>query len=371
MARKNDIPIVMAVMILAVLHSCTEVEYGNGGYTADSTGVSFVFDWDGLKSEPEYGIPDEMTVLMSRLINTVHYAWVTDSTGKILAVLQDSTGTGTADSLAVVENGTYYLMAVHENPRHYDISNLHGFSTEEEVSMKDFVLTLKTPSAEEIDSMFSSGRTDFNSAIEYVYNPGPVFYEMQEELQVFPDTPSEITVSPESIAQKLTFRLNIDLDEGIRVNGIIAEISGIGNNIELMSGHIDVTDMYRSAFKMHETAVSGTTHTYEGDIYVFGLFPSKDRTLITGPGILQLSINAAYENFSKNFHAGINLYETISNAELMTSLGDGMYRIEKDEAILEIPGKLTIRGDQIVPGNNDQGLDAWFDSDDNVFDTEL
>lgn len=374
MARNNhDIFIVVtAVILAAVLHSCTEVEFGESEYTADNTGISFLFDWGGFKSEPEYGIPDEMTVLMSRIINTVHYAWVTDSTGKILSELKDTTAREeTADSLAVVDNGTYYLMAVQENPKYYDISDLHGFPTDEEVSMKDFILTLNTPAEEEIDSIFSSGRIDFNSSIEHVYNPGPVFYEMQEVLRVFPDTQSEITIAPKSIAQKLTFRLNIDLDEGVRINEIVAEISGVGNNIELMSGTIDATRIYRSVFRMYETAVSDTVHTYEGDVYVFGLFPSKDRTLVTGPGILQLSIKAAYEDFSKSFHAGINLCETISGANLMTSLGNGLYRVEKEEAVLEILSTLTIRGDQIIPGNNDQGLDAWFDSEDNEFDIEL
>lgn len=371
MEKKNKIHIILATALVLLLNSCTEVEYRDYVYSADSTRVSFLFDWEGIKSEPEYGIPDEMTVLMSRIINTVHYAWLTDNTGKILAELPDSTGTQASDTATAIDNGIYYLMAVRENPKYYDISSLQDFFTEEDISMKDFVLTLNTPGDEELDSIFPSGRTDFNSTIKYVYNPGPVFYELQEELQVFPDTRSEITITPKNIAQKLTFRLHIELDEGISINSLIAEISGVGNNIELMSGNIDASEMYRSAFVMHETAVSGMMHTFEGDVCVFGLFPSKDRTLITGPGILQISINAGYEDFTKNFHAGINLYETIYSASLMTSLGNGVYRIGKDEAVLEIQNTLAIRGEHMIPGNNDQGLDVWFDCEDNEFDTEL
>ena len=114
MEKKNKIHIILVILATALvllLNSCTEVEYRDYVYSADSTRVSFLFDWEGIKSEPEYGIPDEMTVLMSRIINTVHYAWLTDNTGKILAELPDSTGTQASDTATAIDNGIYYLMA--------------------------------------------------------------------------------------------------------------------------------------------------------------------------------------------------------------------------------------------------------------------
>ena len=77
------------------------------------------------------------------------------------------------------------------------------------------------------------------------------------------------------------------------------------------------------------TRTEGTT--YEGSVYTLGLFPSTDATYTTGPGILQLAILARFGESEKVFRAGINLQQSIRDAQLIEKAS------EKDCPVRYIP----------------------------------
>ena len=88
------------------------------------------------------------------------------------------------------------------------------------------------------------------------------------------------------------------------------------------------------------------------------------RDYITGPGILQIAVVAGCEGYEKLFHASINMIRPISAAGLMETLSDGSgYRISRSEAELDVDAVLHITREQVIPGEDGQGIEIWFEKE--------
>ena len=100
-----------------------------------------------------------------------------------------------------------------------------------------------------------------------------------------------------------------------------------------------------------------------GDVDVLGLFAATKPGFITGPGILQLILDAKVDGgVSRRFFASINLKETIEKADLMIETSDHLgYRCTRD-AVLEIPTKLIVNRDHILSSGGN-GLEIWYDNE--------
>lgn len=380
---KKTVIAILSILVIASSHSsCTRVEYGASEDMPGSVQVSFSFDWQGMET------PEEMYVLMSRIINTVHYGWEVAPDGTVRNPVSDTpqTETGTETSAPdrnpvsgtepeagqepdmTVLNGEYFIMAFNSDEDVLTAENVGPFVTDEATAMSSIILRAKGCTDEEVDEAYGGDWTDFNQLVGFIHNTGPVYLDVRQ-IRIDPANPAEISLTPSPLTQEITFSVDIETEDGVEIQDITAEISGLAGSVEAMSGYISDETTYRAAFKMYEAGQAASGKRYEGKIHTFGLFPSKDKNYITGPGILQLSIKASDGTDTKVFHAGINILETIASAEMIETAGYGLYRISKDKVSLQIPARLTILKDQIAQGDG-QGVEIWVDSDE-YFDTEI
>ena len=435
---KHAARISILFIMTAAMISCTKVKFGAPEDMPDSVDISFKFDWQDQTA------PDEMCVVMSRIINTVHYGWLVDPSGSVKENINpvpdtpDTDGSGTdggtgtdgtntddgsetggtdtaggtetgdgnttegsaseagpaaeeentpeakdeagtdSDAPAAespetadmnVQNGEYYVMAFNRDISAFTVGGLDEFISDPACSMKDIRLAARKYTHEEFEAEYGTEMTDFNPRYEFIRTIVPVYIEVKE-VQLSPAHPAEITITPAPLTQEITFRVRMKIEDGVEIQDVSAEISGLAGSVEIMSGQIDDTETFRSIFKMTEVSANGADRIYEGKLLTFGLFPSKDLAFITGPGILQLSIRASDGENTKVFHAGINIKETISSARLLEKLENDRYRITAGTAVLEIPNTLSIAKDQVAPGD-DHGVEIWVDSDSNKIDAEI
>lgn len=386
---KHAARISILFIVTAAMISCTKVKFGAPEDMPDSVDISFKFDWQDQTA------PDEMCVVMSRIINTVHYGWLVDPSGSVKENINpvpdtpDTDGTETDDGSETeagtgsdataeespesadmnVQNGEYYVMAFNRDISAFTVGGLDEFISDPACSMKDIRLAARKYTHEEFEAEYGTEMTDFNPRYEFIRTIVPVYIEVKE-VQLSPAHPAEITITPAPLTQEITFRVRMKIEDGVEIQDVSAEISGLAGSVEIMSGQIDDTETFRSIFKMTEVSANGADRVYEGKLLTFGLFPSKDLAFITGPGILQLSIRASDGENTKVFHAGINIKETISSARLLEKLENDRYRITAGTAVLEIPNTLSIAKDQVAPGD-DQGVEIWVDSDSNKIDAEI
>ncbi len=406
--------IILSVLTVCLATECTKVNYGAPEDMPESVAVSFKFDWQDQET------PGEMYVVMSRIINTVHYGWLVAPDGTVTGQIPDyetpqddgtgdentgetgddegNTGTGegndggqtdetatenTAGKGVDVEydtdnptvlpsmtvmNGEYYIMSFNQNVTSFSTSGLQAFLNDPAASMKDIRLSAIKMTDEEVLTEYGGERTDFNPLYDFIRDITPVYIEVQQ-VQISPDRQSEFTLTPSLLSQKITFRINMEIENGVTLENVMAEISGLAGSVETMTGQIDNEETFRSLMTMEEVSSEGNRKIYEGTINTFGLFPSKDQTFITGPGILQVTIRATDGTDTKVFHAGINIRQTITDAGILAELENGKFRIARNEVTLEIPNTLKIDKDQIAPGE-DQGVEIWIDSDE-ILDVEI
>ena len=75
--------IILSVLTVCLATECTKVNYGAPEDMPESVAVSFKFDWQDQEA------PGEMYVVMSRIINTVHYGWLVAPDGTVTGQIPD------------------------------------------------------------------------------------------------------------------------------------------------------------------------------------------------------------------------------------------------------------------------------------------
>ncbi len=411
--------IISVMSLMAALPGCTFVSLDGSEDMPESVSVNFELNWPGGISEEDK--PEKLCVAMSRIINTVHYVWQVDAAGNIIdgsvpdggaesgdgtapgsgvsgdgavegdgaavapntgenaetgasagenAGSEENAGTGeisgpgdgedgAADGREML-NGEYYMMIFNDVSDTYGIESIESFGADPAVSMRSLYATVRELSGEEIPDDVA----DFNPAFGYVSGSDPLYIDVKKQ-RIYPTVTPVIDFDMKQLTQTLTFRVKVELDDGVSIDGetISAEISGVARRVQLMSATIS-DSTYRVLFDMRKVGSSGNVGTYEGKVNVLGLFPAGRQEDIVGPGILQLSINATSGDNHRRFHAGINLRETIVSAGLIRELNDRSgYRAARSSAVLNVDTVLHIDENQILPDEDSQGVEIWFEND--------
>lgn len=400
--------IISVMSLMAALPGCTFVSLDGSEDMPESVSVNFELNWPGGISEEDK--PEKLCVAMSRIINTVHYVWQVDAAGNIIdasvpdggeesgdgaaegdgaavapntgenaetgASAGENTGSeenagtgeisgpgdgedGAADSREML-NGEYYMMIFNDVSDTYGIEPIESFGSDPSVSMRDLYATVRELSEEELPDDVA----DFNPAFGYISGSDPLYIDVKKQ-RIYPTVTPVIDFDLKQLTQTLTFRVRIELEEGVSIDGetVRAEVSGVARRVQLMSATIS-DSTYRVLFDMRKVGSSGNVGTYEGKVNVLGLFPAGRQEDIVGPGILQLSINATSGDNHRRFHAGINLRETIVSAGLIRELNDRSgYRAARSSAVLNVDTVLHIDENQILPDEDSQGVEIWFEND--------
>ena len=376
MRIKKSILLASAVLLFGI-QSCTDVKLEDKSGLPDNVKVNFSLDWPS--DIPEEERPEQVYVAMSRIINTVHYVWLTDLSGNIgQSYLPQEPGAGgtvtPADAAAepgapgTVSNGEYYIMAFNDAQSAYTIDALDDFASDKAVSLRDLYAVSSPLTPEEI----GKEHADFNPSFGYVKESIPLFLDVKKQT-LFPDMTPDVALDMRSLTQKITFRIEIEVEEGVAISGerMEAEISGVAGRIQMMSAQVRDSS-YRVIFDMVKTGQNAGRDVYEGDIDVLGLFPGDNGTDVVGAGILQLTIRAGSDGKERLFHAGVNLSDPIREAGLMEELEDGSgYRAARSSATIVVGSSLRISHDQVSQGDEVQGVEIWFDSEDNNIDIEV
>lgn len=389
----TGVGIFLSLLAAVSFPSCTVVALDGSEDMPDSVAVNITLNWPSDVTPADK--PDTMCLAFSRIINTVHYVWQSDPSGTIFPEDSKSAGddvsggnseTGGEDGEGngdtpentsrdnVLPNGEYYMMVFNDISDTYMIESVDEFRDNPAVSMREIYAVVNELSEDEIPS----GVADFNPAFGYLEASDPLFIDVKKQ-RIYPTVSPDIAFDIKRLTQKLTFRLSIRLQGNVTIENdlVTAEISGVPRRVQLMSAQVS-DSTYRALFDMHKISQSGNVHVYQGEVNVLGLFPSGANSDIVGAGILQITIPAlspAADGTGTNkrlFHAGINLRETILGAALMHRLTDGTgYRIARSSALLQVNSVLEINEDQILPSGDSQGVEIWFDSEDNDIDIEV
>ena len=366
MLNRCDIMKYMAVALMllpALVVSCSRVYYdyveGSEDIHIDPSisAVKFGFDWKNI--EDTASVPAQMTVAMSRVVNTVHYVYNLSKDGAILDTLE--TGAVQGHLPDTVMNGDYYVLGLARGNASYDyeIQDIEMFEDSLSISMKDLYARIPEVPREDL---ISSDVVDFNPLYPFIYSAEPLYFEVKKQ-PVYPaDTPTEIVLTPQKLTRELTFKINLTTERGVKIDRLIGIISGVPSQVQLMSGVVSELNTSKVFFDMKEAFSSGSDYIYQGKVNVLGLFPATKPGFITGPGIFQVilhvSVGEGEETIRRVFYASINIKSIIEKADLMIETTDHLGFRSTRDAMLEIGTQLKVTRNQ-VESVGGEGHEEW------------
>lgn len=392
MRKKAEHIIIGYLLAVLLIASCAQVELNEKVNLSPYAGIKFEFDWG------EYEQPESMLLIMSRIINTHHYVQKISlkNTPEINPTPDDEEipvtraaedrqeevnnkkeGDGEiVDGKLQIKGGEYFILAVSEPVGGVEISHIENFDKDNTISVNDLNVSVQQKELNEIPELAGSDENDyikwmdFNPNYSYIMNIPPIYMAALKNVDIKTGNDLSIKFTPQMMTQRIKIPFKVAIEDGVEITDVIAEISGVVKEVNMASCTIDSTKTHRIIFKPQLVSTENNILSYEGEVNVLGLFPGRQPSFITGPGILQLAIYTQAQGKKRIFHTAKNLYTEIREAGLLKYTGEGYkYRIAKESATLSTDYKFKITVKQIVTDNED-GIDIWQESD-NFIEGEL
>lgn len=391
--------------------ACTEVELCKYVVHPHHSYLDFCFHWDEDYAENH---SDSMMVIAVRPMNVMRYdfrvtAKETGNKGIMLSPdeerMKENDYEGedgkihqSTNDVLWVRPGIYKFVAFAiESEAYEDCFEVTDFINDETNEVNtDFSDLLITYRSFKVNDKAVTGKygdwKSYNTYSDYISSfVNPVYMDHLNYIDVpIADEASNavrLDFSPQPITQHVMFRMQIEKEEGVMVDSIIAEISGIPAAMELSTGLLRPEKSYKMLFKMgypslanREDSLHVSPLVCSGELETTGIVRSANESLQTGPGILSLAVythvlrkgvdGLSDRAFQKVFYAGINLFHTLTQTKLLEwDEEQAKYKQVCREAILDIGDILKIDQDRIVNGGSDNtGMDRWFDGENIILD---
>ena len=244
MRNARNIMMYMSAVVLllsGVIMSCSTVEYGyvdTGEADHSNPSISevcFNFDWKDIAAGD---IPNELSVVMSRVVNTVHYVYALNQDGVILeshealpepeepsqtpeqaegdvvqqAVKSEETPDDALEqevpkaSTDTILNGDYYVLALSRTGKKYSyqVDGMAEFEDSLSISMKDLYATIPQVPEEEL---IEAEIVDFNPMYPFIYSAEPLYLEVKKQ-SIYPqEEVNLVTLTPQLLTNRITFKI--------------------------------------------------------------------------------------------------------------------------------------------------------------------
>lgn len=299
---------------------------------------------------------------------------------------------------SVVHNGYYSIAAIAvTDHRDFIVPAIQEFEDSLEFKMRDVYVTVPQLTKEE---RREKNLIDFNPVYPYIRNTGPFYYvrpSNDSHIMVATGSDNVITLKPQLLTRRINLRCSLECEDGVVVERFAGTISGVPQRVQLMTGNVSDKDTGKIPFEfsliegsdytasVHLTVPADTTivvtgNKYNGQVNAFGLFPSENPSLMVGPGILTVTVQASVlENgvlHSRRRDYNISLKNEIEKADIMMQTEDkSAYRFTDTENADENGKPINIREYDViyekaititkewVINGVEQGFENWQDND--------
>ena len=364
--------IIVVAVVLACFAACSHVNftYDDVDGTPDKVDVKFSVIWpEGFASDGQ--LPSSVTVLMSRIVNEVHYVWdedmddadVPDSETSAPDAADPEADGVVEDNAHIVLVGDYYVTACGFLPETYSIVGLDKFRSDNGFGMMNLKAVIPVVSRDDIAARFGKIK-DFNPAFDFIEEASPLGLSVVKPSILPGSGTGMIDFQMKDLTMRLTLRLTVNSASGVEIGRIVADLSGVPSEIGLMNGLVTEDRTGKMCFEMEKVSSAGSEAVYEAVIRTAGLFPASSDTLRSGNGILRLTLTASSNGVTRVFYAGINLKRDIEKADLMLQSNEkNGYRVACSSATIEIFQTLRVSREQIENAGDDS-LSGWFEDKD-------
>ena len=298
------------------------------------------------------------------------------------------------------------------------IDSLHCYLTNAQAYVDTLYLHLAERKRDEVPALQGLNLPDFNPTFKYIENIGRrLFYGISQHVNIQTGQTATLHFDMQPVNQEVTVKFRIqktdsrdrdnlpggdnaqsreDLSSKIKIEQVVAEISGVCGRINISSAYLDTTHLYRMAFPFDMTkaeTVQGDplTTSFSNTVYTLGIMPSTSAGLNVGKGIVQIAVKASIlkkdvtasteddgdtgdkdeDRLSRFFYVAKNPRQTLLDAKLIEHREDGKayLRQREEPVVIELTDPIVIDVDKLV---NHQDEDTWEEQDkDDSIDIEM
>lgn len=391
-----------ALMMLCcvALFSCTKVDLCEEPQHIHRGNIRLIYHWPEDVTEDQR--PDSMFALINRAVTTHHMGYVTGSESSVGGryqfgrMYEDSVTDNPEDQHPLMAKvGSYRVFAfnydiVESHERNTEMNNAGDYRFENfdqlahnegdnTIDVNDLYISYVP---HELTSPcllpYSKDWIDSNPYSKYIAaNMRPLYravndYDEKAQSYTFSvkeQGETEVHLYLQKATQDITITFPIYLEytdeDAVSADSIIAEISGIPHRMNFNSGELYVDTTYKVLFRMELDALNAKKTKLEvnkdtkdsltfkevqctSTISVTGLLANEGPEYATGAGIMQLCAHLSTDGGKKaKVMAKVNMYNTISAANLIIKDEEGRIMQNSKEIYPELPYNDTLR----VEGN--------------------
>ncbi len=287
--------------LLCCISACTSVELCPEETHPHVATIQAQFDWGEFEREK----PARMNIVASRILNTWRVHGISGTEEEKNAVANGLSAPilmeGEEDPASCpfrMKGGEYKVFAINTHEG-LVIDSLECYLNHPEAKVDTLYLHMLETPREKIEELQGLNLPDFNPTYRYIENPGRIFYGLNPNVTIQTGQTEVLHFDIQPVSQKVEVKFSIkktgSLKDQIKIETVVAEMSGICGRINISSAYLDTTNLYRMVFSFDssEAKTSGDVSTYSTTFYTMGIVPSPKEGLLVGQGILQIAVKAS------------------------------------------------------------------------------
>lgn len=384
MELKYRIYYVIMLLATVAMMSCARMEVQNTETKLEYSGLSFNYVWETQSAD---ATKDSLYCLINKIRYTSHYFLKTDANG---AIKSDKTVDNEElvvdgvqfDSKYYLKSGEYNIYVIDKPQEGLSVDSLKNFVQSAAISPSNIVLRVCEQSIDEMEILNdeawegTSWMSTLNGNYPYFYNIDSVRFDVKTDYIVENGVDATLEFKPFNITQKVIMPFVVTADEGVNIQKILIEFSGILERRYLTDNRAIIGDndkgIGRIILSANVVKKEGNDIYYQVVLHTLGLIPNLDSEVMSnGPGAIFMAIYAEAEGKKKMLRTTKNISKYIKESGgVAFDDKDKVFEILTNEVVLntdDLRFKVTKRQ---ITSDTEDGIQEW-EGEGNDFEGEI
>lgn len=374
--------VIMLLATVAVV-SCARMEVQDAATKLEYSGLSFNYVWDTQSAD---ATKDSLYCIINKTRYTSHYFLKTDANG---AIKSDKTVDSKEqvvdgvqfDSKYYLKSGEYTIYVIDKPQEGLSVDSLKNFVQSEAISPNDIVLRVREQSIDDMEILKdeawegTSWMSTLNGNYPYFYNIDSVRFDVKTDYIVENGVDATLEFKPFNITQKVVMPFIVTAEEGVNIQKILIEFSGVLERRYLTGSKAIMGDndkgIGRIILSAEAVKKEGNDIYYQAVLHTLGLIPNLESDVIAnGPGAIYLAIFAEAEGKKKMLRTTKNISRYINESGgVAFDDKENVFEILKNEVVLNTGFHFNVTKRQITSDTED-GIQEW-EGEGNDFEGEI
>lgn len=363
--------------------ACARMEVRDSEIQEEYSGLSINYVWN---NENPNASEDSLYCIINRTRYTSHYFLKTDANGVIKSDKTVDNSDLVSDGILFeskyyVKSGEYNIYVIDKPQKGIVLDSLKNFVESVSVSPNNIVLRVCEQNIDDIDILKdeawegTSWMSTLNENFPYFYNIDSISFDFKGNYIIEPGVDAALEFEPFNITQKVVMPFIVSVEDGVNIQKILIEFSGILERRYLTDGKTLVgsgdSGVGRVIVSANKIKQEGNDIYYEAVLHTLGLIPNMENDVVAnGSGAIFMAIYAEAEGKQKMLRTTKNISKFIKESGGVTyDDKNNVFEITSNKVMLNTGYHFNVTKEQITSDTED-GIQEW-EGEGNDFEGEI